>query len=125
MLNEFFQRLATGGIDLVALRAEIIPKPQHFDIRGELWRERIGASPRITGAAVFRKDRLVGWLGKQETRGLLWVMGRVRSGIIVIEHPADSDEYVGLEILRAKGSFRVKGRDGSDSLNGGRKRGSV
>ncbi|MDK2931640.1 MAG: spore germination protein [Bacillota bacterium] len=112
MLNDFLQKLEGEGIDPIATRAEIIPRPQEFDIRGELKREKIGGSPRLTGAAVFRNDRLVGWLNKPETRGFNWITGRVRSGIIVIEKPGEEGKFIGLEILRAKGSFKPEVEDG-------------
>ncbi|MBC7083644.1 MAG: Ger(x)C family spore germination protein [Firmicutes bacterium] len=111
MLNDFLQKLEGEGIDPIATRAEIIPRPQEFDIRGELKREKIGGSLRLTGAAVFRNDRLVGWLNKPETRGFNWITGRVRSGIIVIEKPGEEGKFIGLEILRAKGSFKPEVED--------------
>ena len=112
MLNDFLQRLEGEGIDPIATRAEIVPRPQEFDIRGELKRETIGGSARLTGAAVFKDDRLVGWLNKPETRGFNWVMGKVRSGIIVIENPREEGKFVGLEILGARGGFKPEVRSG-------------
>jgi len=112
MLNDFLQRLEGEGIDPIATRAEIVPRPQEFDIRGELKRETIGGSARLTGAAVFKDDRLVGWLNKPETRGFNWVMGKVRSGIIVIENPREEGKFIGLEILGARGGFKPEVRNG-------------
>ncbi|NPV54333.1 MAG: Ger(x)C family spore germination protein [Firmicutes bacterium] len=116
MLIDFLQKLEEEGIDPIATRAEIVPRPQKFDIRGELKREKIGASARITGAAVFKDDKLVGWLNKPETRGFNWVMGKVRSGIIVIKKPGEEDRFIGLEILRAKGGFKPEIKDGRVSV---------
>ncbi|ATW24764.1 Ger(x)C family spore germination protein [Candidatus Formimonas warabiya] len=62
----------------------------------------------LTGAAVFRKDRLVGWLDRYETRGLLWVLGKVESGIIVVPSPLAEKEKVSLEIIRANSKIKVK-----------------
>lgn len=112
MLNDFLQRLEGEGIDPIATRAEIVPRPQEFDIRGELKRETIGGSARLTGAAVFKDDRLVGWLNKPETRGFNWVMGKVRSGIIVIENPREEGKFIGLKILGARGGFKPEVRNG-------------
>lgn len=39
----------------------------------------------ISGTAVFKKDKLAGQLNKTETRGLLWVIGEVKRGIIETE----------------------------------------
>lgn len=39
----------------------------------------------LKGTAVFKDDKMVGELDTLETRGLLWVIGEVKSGVIVIE----------------------------------------
>lgn len=53
----------------------------------------------ISGTAVFKRDKLVGTLNKREGRGLLWVLGDVKSGIIEVE---DSNyDKVSLETVRA------------------------
>ncbi len=54
----------------------------------------------ISGTAVFKKDKLVGELGKDETRGLLWVNDKVKSGIIKVKCPS-GPENVSLEIIHA------------------------
>ena len=47
---------------------------------------------RVVGTAVFRGDKLAGFLDERETRGLLWVLGEVRGGAVVIDRvpPASS-----------------------------------
>lgn len=59
--------------------------------------------PRVrpAGTAVFRGDRLAGWLDEKETRGLLWVHGKVKSGIITVQMPGREDGEVSLVIARA------------------------
>lgn len=55
---------------------------------------------RVSGTAVFKKDKLVGQLDETETRGLLWVINEVKSGIIEVDCPR-SDGKASLEIIRA------------------------
>lgn len=55
----------------------------------------------VTGTAVFKDNKLIGELNETETRGLLWVINEVKSGIITVECP-ESDGNVELEIIRAK-----------------------
>lgn len=57
----------------------------------------------ISGTAVFKGDKLVGKLDKKEGRGLSWVLGEVKSGIIEVEGP--DNDIVSLEIIRAKGKM--------------------
>lgn len=59
------------------------------------------------GAAVFLKDRLVGFLDGQETRGYNWVIGNVVSGIVSFPTP-DSDGTTSVEILKARSKNEVE-----------------
>lgn len=55
----------------------------------------------IEGTAVFKRDKLIGELNKTETRGLLWIIDEVKSGIIDVDR-SEEDSKVSLEILRSK-----------------------
>jgi germination protein, Ger(x)C family len=57
----------------------------------------------ISGTAVFKRDKLVGEMDKIEGRGLSWVLGEVKSGIIEVE--GSDKNIVGLEIIRASGKI--------------------
>lgn len=59
----------------------------------------------VSGTAVFKQDKLVGQLNKRETRGLLWVIDEVKSGIIDVECK-DGSGKVSLEIIRAKSKIK-------------------
>ncbi|MFZ7103678.1 MAG: Ger(x)C family spore germination protein [Peptococcaceae bacterium] len=56
---------------------------------------------RLTGTAVFKRDKLAGKFDYRESRGLLWILGKVKSGIIVVPCSEHNGE-IGLEIIRAK-----------------------
>lgn len=43
------------------------------------------------GAGVFRDDKLLDFLGPSETRGVLWVQGKVQGGRIVVPAPSQGD----------------------------------
>ncbi|MEW6624503.1 MAG: Ger(x)C family spore germination protein [Bacillota bacterium] len=67
---------------------------------------------RVTGAAVFREDKLAGFLNKPETRGLNWVLGEVVSGIIVVISPLNPQENASIEIIRAGSKVKPEFKDG-------------
>lgn len=62
----------------------------------------------LEGAAVFAKDRLIGYLDDVETRGMLWVQGKVKSAIITVPCQGEPNELVGLEVVHA--SARIEPR---------------
>lgn len=56
---------------------------------------------QLDGTAVFKGEKLAGFIGPRETRGLLWVLGKVRSGSIVV-----NKGQVSLEIIRASSKIK-------------------
>lgn len=65
----------------------------------------------LLGTAVFDEDRYVGNLDRYETRGLLWVLGKVKSGIITVDCPG-VEGSIGLEIFKAKSKVTPEVKDG-------------
>ncbi|KAJ53101.1 spore germination B3 GerAC family protein [Clostridium tetanomorphum DSM 665] len=55
----------------------------------------------FTGAAVFKKDKLVGWLNASETYGFLIVDNKFKNPIINVPNPINSDEKVTVEITKS------------------------
>jgi germination protein, Ger(x)C family len=53
----------------------------------------------VEGMAVFKKDKMVGTLNSTETRGLLWVLGKVKSSDINVDLP---DGKATVEIIMAE-----------------------
>jgi len=69
-----------------------------------------GEISKISGTAVFKGDKLVGSLNKAEGRGLLWVLGKAKSGIIEARTPQGN--LVCMETVRAEGKFSPEIIDG-------------
>jgi len=49
--------------------------------------EQAGEALKVGGIAVFNKDKLIGYLDEEETRGMQWLKGKVKDGSIVITSP--------------------------------------
>ncbi len=80
--KDFIRDLASPGVNPAAARVEL--KRQ-----GEPQGAGMEKAPKhrevvLTGAALFKDDRLVGWLNPKETRGLLWLRGKMEKGIVVV-----------------------------------------
>ncbi len=71
---------------------------------------------KIEGAAVFKKDKLVGLLDPLETRGLLFAENQVKSGIINIPNPLVKNKKISIEILRSMGKVDVTIKEGTPSF---------
>ena len=66
---------------------------------------------RINGTAVFKEDKLVGWLTPWESKGLLWITGNIKSTIVSVNMPEEKRE-VSFETRRASGNIEPYFEDG-------------
>lgn len=62
---------------------------------------------QLAGTAIFKGDKLVDFIGKKETRGLLWVTNKAQSGIIVVNDSGSKDK-VGLELIRSSSKIKAE-----------------
>lgn len=58
-------------------------------------------SLKLEETAILKRDTMVGWFDAKETRGVLWILGKVKSGIIVVPTPGDETKKSGIEIIKA------------------------
>ncbi|KJS64715.1 MAG: hypothetical protein JL50_18965 [Peptococcaceae bacterium BICA1-7] len=67
---------------------------------------------QIDGTAIFRRDKMVGWLNSRESRGLLWIRGKVRGGVIDVPNPDQKGQIIVLEIIKSKTKLKPEIKDG-------------
>lgn len=79
--------------------------------------EKLKKKLQLDGTAIFKEDKLIGWLDKKETRGLLWILGEVKSGVLVVNSPKAEDKYVSLEIIRASSKIKATSIDDKYVMN--------
>lgn len=85
-LNDFLVRLTSKSSHPFATAIEVFSEEKQEEQGGDKEGKMV-LRLRAGGTAVFKKDKLVGWLDNAETRGLLWVLGKVQSGILVVPAP--------------------------------------
>ena len=99
-LNEFLRTAEGEGIEAILPRIEMEPPAGPKGVAPE--------DLNIRGSAVFRRDRLVGWLNDSETRGVLWVRGMVRHGVLPVLCPGHSGRWLALDLIRSKKSIKTR-----------------
>lgn len=67
---------------------------------------------KLDETAIFDGDKLIDWFDGIETRGLLWIIGKVKSGIIVVKSPGKDDGNVSIEIVKASSTVKPEIVDG-------------
>jgi len=53
---------------------------------------------KLSGGAVFKVDKLAGFLNESETRGYRWVSGDIESGAISLPSPIEASKFVSVEV---------------------------
>jgi len=99
--KDFIRDLACPGTNPVAPRLELLYRGQHegpvMELGPGYHKEAV-----LTGAAVFKDDRLVGWLDESETRGLLWLRNLIKKGAVTVPSLNEPEKKITMEIIRSK-----------------------
>ncbi len=91
--------LATKGSNPVASRVEVVasgvtPAPdKEKPVRTK--------GVALTGTAVFREDKLAGWLDETETKGMLWLRDELEQDVVVLPSPSGPEKYSSIDIIQS------------------------
>jgi spore germination protein KC len=115
-LGNFTELMESGNTQPFTAVVEEFPNPAFPEDPAHRFMEGHIPEPhheiKITGTALFRRDRLAGSLNPEESRGLLWVRGEVKGGIIEVPDPEGKGGLISLEILRSKTKLQPEIRGG-------------
>jgi spore germination protein KC len=78
-------------------------------------RDKIDETFVMGGTAVFKKDKLIGYLNTKETRGMMWVRGKVEVGSVTFS--SDKFGKVTLELLNSKSKIKPVIRNNSITID--------
>ncbi len=98
-LWRFLDNITADGISPTMPTATLVTK------------EKDESVPLINGIALFKKDKLVGWLDGIEARSLLLTKGELKGGVIVIPNVGKTQTDVTLEIFGSKTKTKPAWKD--------------
>ena len=105
-LKDFTLQMATPGRDAVASRVELFTPREEQPAGG-------GAqSVRLNGSAVFRHNRLAGWMTDRETMGYLFAIGEAEGADIPLPLPPQGDIHFSVLMLRSRSEITPRVQDG-------------
>lgn len=99
--REYAEMLASKGVQPVATRVEV-KKAGESHGPGQEEKPPVHKEIKITGVAVFKEDKLIGWLDAYETRGLLWLKGEAKKGAVTVPSPGEPEKEVSIKIRRGR-----------------------
>lgn len=103
-LKDFYDMLLTEGVEPIA--AQVEPRGMETGGKGLSGNEK-EKRPAIVGAAVFHKDKLIGWMSDKETRGVQWLRKEFNDAVITVDIPKDKGGgKISVRVL--KGETKIK-----------------
>jgi spore germination protein KC len=94
-VRDFLNMLLADGLEPFAPQYRLEPLEVNT-------KNKTGKIQAVDGVAVFKKDKLIGWMDAVETRGLLWLRNEVKTGVITIKVPEeDGGGNISTEIISA------------------------
>lgn len=93
-LKDFLSMMTEEGVEPVGTQV----KPEQIHVT-----EEPKNTAGIEGAAVFKKNKLVGWINGQDIRGVLWLRNEVKKGVVTANIPDEKKgENIAVELIKAK-----------------------
>jgi spore germination protein KC len=109
-IKEFLDMLLTEGLEPVAPQFSSEP----LEIKGGSEADKTQA---IIGAAVFKDDKLVGWMNDSQTRGILWLRDEMELGVITVNVPEEKGGgHISTNIIRTETEIVPKIKNGEISI---------
>ncbi len=107
-----FQFLSCPGQELILPRVQVLEAGEG---KGEGTSPNSNINPvRISGAAVFRGDRLAGFLEDRETSGYQWITNNIRGAALNLKCPGDEENLLSVSITET--STRLEPQIEGDDL---------
>lgn len=98
-VRDFVTRMLADGDEPVASQVSSVTLEQEDDSSDIV--------PSLNGAAVFRGDKLAGWLNAKESRGILWLRNEFVSGVMTVTVPDnEGGGRVGAEVHKVSSKIK-------------------
>lgn len=113
-LGEFVRILSSDNIQPYTAVVESQPNLSAAGREGDILSGEVPETPNnlaLNGTAVFNQDKMVGWLNESESRGLLFIKGKIRQGQLKFPNPDDSNKFISTEILYANTKLKPEVAD--------------
>jgi len=104
-MDEVLDRLSGDGYELALTGIQLFGDPKAGDSPGNVKSFLPSRRYRYKGIAVFKGDRLVGWLNEKESKGYTDITDNLRSS--TIELPCGSRHYIGIEITSSETKLKA------------------
>jgi spore germination protein KC len=107
--SEVLREMARSGVGMKVSLKDLIQRlsgdagavglPWVDELQLEPGHSRLKTSPYISGTAVFKKDKMVGHINDELTRGVLWLRNEIKQAMITVK-PEEAEGFISMKLLR-------------------------
>jgi spore germination protein KC len=117
-IHDFLLDLSDEGVDPILARLDIMPSAKTNEGQPKYDEEQ--KMLVLSGSAIFRNTKMVGWLNGNETRGALWVWGEMRQGMITLSYPGpkgkSKDKFITVLNQQADRNLKLEMENGKPRI---------
>ncbi|PLR80696.1 Ger(x)C family spore germination protein [Bacillus canaveralius] len=99
-LDELISDLVAAGTNPLLTGVEVTGDPARGEKRENIQKTSPQAILKINGMAAFYKDKLVGWLNEDESKGANFINDKVKSTVVTVQCPKKGN--ISVELIRSK-----------------------
>ncbi|MGO4500332.1 Ger(x)C family spore germination protein [Paenibacillus sp. 2RAB27] len=114
-LDEALNKLSSKGFELALTGIKLIGDTAVGDRKTNVEYFQPPSRFRYTGIAVFKDDKLIGWLNEQESKGYTDITNKLDS--TSIEIPCAEQKYTGIEITSSDSKLKAGVQDGKPVID--------
>ncbi|WP_042161568.1 Ger(x)C family spore germination protein [Paenibacillus gorillae] len=117
-IRDFAFRLLELGIEPITSQLQIIPAGEKATepSSSEKKNKNNELALALVGVAVYRKDRLVGWMNAQEAETLLWLRNKMKDSVITVMIPEENKLFGKLSVQLMKSKATIKSKIENDQV---------
>jgi len=111
-INELISTLTSKGKSAVLTGIVVSGDKQIGNDKKNVEKILSPAQLKYSGLAVFKKDKLLGWLSEKESKGYNYTQGKIKSTVVLASCPKDNNKKIAVELLGTKSKKKVSIENG-------------
>jgi spore germination protein KC len=105
-LDDILSTLSGEGKELALTGIQVIGNQKKAELKQNVETFKPAGHFRYTGLAVFKKDKLIGWLNEKESKGYTDITNHLDSTSVELQ--CDVNKYMGIEIESSKSRIKME-----------------
>ncbi|CUA80669.1 spore germination protein GerKC [Anoxybacillus suryakundensis] len=110
-LREVIESFSLAGKEVIMSSFHVDGNRKHSDDQENVRTMEPTARLRASELAIFKRGKLVGWIGKEDARGVLWILDKIKQTAVTVDWKGEK-EALSYKVVRAKTKVTAQLRNG-------------